>query len=223
MVRRKDDQMEARRGKRDVGEASWKNIYAMMNGGLKIKILLIAILIVIFICAVAFGVSVNFTASSRTTNFGLENIGELATQAGFFTNVQVIEDDVDVFGVHVPLTTSKYVFSYDGTVKAGINFEDVRYSVNELCKKVKITLPEIRIFSVDVDENSLEIYDERQSIFTPLSIEDVQASRIALEEEVRNQAIANDILKEAENNAKLLIQGFLSASFDPEVYTFEFE
>lgn len=161
-------------------------------------------------------------ATSRIIQLGLENIGQLTTQAGFFTNVQVLEDVQTLWGVNVPLTHSKYIFSYDGTVNAGIDFDKIDISANPVDKIITVTLPEAEIFSIEIDPESLEIYDESKSVFTPLTLEDVNNSLIAVRDEATEQCIENGILEKAQNNAKILIESFISKTYDLSVYTVEY-
>lgn len=157
--------------------------------------------------------------SSRIVDLRMENIGELSTQNAYFTNVQVISDSRELWGVTIPFTQSKYIFSYDGMVKAGINFKEITYSVNTTDKTISVNLPAAYITSVSVDESSLEIYDESRSIFTPLNLADFRESRLALETEAVNQAIGNGVLTDAISNAKILVQAFLLSDASLTDYT----
>lgn len=205
---------------RFVGKAFKKIIGFALHNPLTTGIVALAAVVVI---GGFFIVDSQFTASSRTTRFGLENIGELATQAGYFTNVQVLSDAQTLWGWQVPFTESKSIFSYDGVIKAGVDFEKISYQADEKNHVVTVKIPEVKILSVQVDENSIEIYDERQSIFTPFTVEDFGKSRIAMEEEIISQAKTNGLMEQAQNNAQMLLKGFLSAQFDPTVYEFKFE
>lgn len=160
---------------------------------------------------------------SDSKEFHLENIGELATQAGFFTDVQKIQDYKELFGKQVPLTQSQYIYSYDGVIKAGIDFAQVEVSVDDDSHCITVRMPEPEIFDVKVDEKSLKIYDEKSSIFTPLKLDDISKSRIQLEENVKEKAIENGILTSAKANAKMLLSGFMSAYYDMSEYAIVFE
>ena len=182
------------------------------------------VLVVLGLCVVLLGMSiVSVTVvTSRTVRLGLKDMGELATQAGYFTNVQVLEDSKQLFGHNVPLTKSKYIFSYDGIIKAGFDFQELEMQVNEITRTIHVTLPEAKILNCEIDENSLQIYDATQSIFTPLSITDINESMIELKETVKTDAVNNGSLENARENAKLLIRGFLAGCFDLQEYTVEF-
>ena len=161
-------------------------------------------------------------AKSNMTEFGMKDIGELATQSGYFTIVNVLDDSVKLWDWNVPLTSSRYIFSYDGVAKAGVDFAEIDYSVSESKHEIEISLPQARLLNVEIDENSLEIYDEHKNIFTPLSLEDVKQSRITMIDEIKERAVANGLLEQANANAKMLIRGFISGQYDLSLYTIKF-
>lgn len=164
----------------------------------------------------------NSKISGDTIKIGLKNIGELATQAGYFTNVQTIINSREILGVTIPFTQSKYIFSYNGIIKAGFNFSNVNVDKDDEHKKLIITLPEAYILSAQIDENTLKVYDESKNIFTPLKLEKINQSLVALKEEAKKSAIDNGILESARSNAEILIKGFLSSFLDKSQYSIEF-
>lgn len=160
---------------------------------------------------------------SRTVAFGLRDIGELVTQAGYFTTVQATTDARTLFGFDIPFTKSKYIYSYDGIVKAGLDFSQIEVAVNDEAKIATVKLPEIKVLDVTIDNDSLKIYDESQSIFTPLHIEDLNNAQIELKAKAKETALENDLIGQAAQNAKTIISGFLSGTLDLKDYTIEFE
>lgn len=185
--------------------------------------IVITLVFVFAVGSISFGIKSATSVSSKTTAFGLKDIGELATQAGYFSNVQVINDQRELWGWGIPFTQSKCIFSYDGRVKAGLDFSAIEISVDERKKVVHVMFPPVRILSTEVDEDSLFVYDESQSIFTPLTLDKVKDSRIKLVEEVQNTALENGLLEAASTNAETLLKGMLRGTYDPEKYTYEFE
>lgn len=182
-----------------------------------LSIVLILIVLIIFLKRGSVSIK------SRTVNFGLNDIGELATQAGYFTNVQVISSSKQLFGNDIPMTQNKYVFSYDGIIKTGIDFEAIEVNVDDTSHTIKVKLPEVKILSIEIDENSFEIYDERNNIFNPLVLKDINKSMIALKNETRDNAINKGIFKSTRSNSETLIKGFLAGSFDMKQYSIIFE
>lgn len=184
---------------------------------------LVVILISITIIAAMLIQTRKNQVESRNIAFGLKDMGELVTQAGYFTNVQSSTSTRQLFGMDIPFTTSRYIYSYDGVVKAGLDFAGIEVQVDDANRTVTVLLPEIEILDVNIDNDSLKIYDESQSIFTPLHISDVNEAQIELKEQVRQTAIDNGILEEAEKNARTIIGGFLSGTMDLKNYTIQFE
>ena len=184
-------------------------------------LLLVAVLLVIGLGVLGLR-TVGFIGSN-VTELGLRNIGELATQAGYFTSVQTIKQSRDILGITVPLTQSNYIFSYDGVIKAGFDFEQVKLNVNELTHVITVTLPEPQVLSVEVDENSFKLYNDGENIFTPLKMSSVNAAMGELKKTARETAIRNGLLDNAVTNAELLLKGFLAGSYDMSVYQVVFE
>ena len=82
------------------------------------------------------------TISGETIREGLNDIGELATEEYFFTRVETFDKSKNIKGIKIPFTESKFVYSYDGIVKAGIDFADVSVEKDDLKKIITITLPD---------------------------------------------------------------------------------
>ena len=189
------------------------------------KMFFIVIIILALLCAVLFSILfANQTGilSSHVTQFGLQSIGELATQAGFFTSVQVIENARDVFGVSIPFTAKKYVYSYDGIIKAGLDFQGIDISVDDIQKKIAVTIPETQVFSIEIDPDSFVLYHEGGSVFNALKMDEVNLAEKALKDAIRQRAIDNGLLDEAKSNAELVIRGFLSGTYNLQEYTVDF-
>ena len=192
------------------------------SGKIDRNLFLICLVIILICITIIAGMLVQTKKNkmeSRTVAFGLRDIGELVTQAGYFTNVQ----DQKLFGMSVPFTASQYIFSYDGVVKAGLDFSKIEVQIDDANKLATVKLPKIEIFDISIDNESLKIYDESQSIFTPLHITDLNDAQKQLKEEVRQTAIDNGILEGAARNAKVLISSFLSGTLELKNYTIEFE
>jgi len=187
---------------------------------------MITILVVVFFIvsgSVLLGVRTISDIKSRTVDFSLKNIGELATQSAYYTNVQVISKERNVFGFTVPLTQSNYIFSYNGVIKAGFDFNAIEIVTDETVKAITVVLPEPIIISNEMDESSLEIYDEMSSMFTPLKLGDINASQSTMKEEALPTAISNGIFESARVNVEILLRGLISSFFDLQVYSVTFK
>ena len=110
--------------------------------------ILTGILIVLIIVAGIIGLRKTIFSDSQTTKIGFEDIGELATQSAYCTQVNVTDSSRELFGAKIPFTQSKYIYSYDVVVKAGFDFEEIEWSKND--KTIEVKLPEAKIL---LDEN----------------------------------------------------------------------
>ncbi len=153
----------------------------------------------------------------------LRNVGELSTQVAYITTIAKLEDNASVLGVSLPGTTSKYIFSYDVTVKAGIDFSLISLSVDEAQKTVTIVLPETEIQSAELDADSLTEWDTVKNIFTPLGIDDVNATQSEMRQKAIDSAIEKGILENARGNAENLIRNILTGTYDEKEYTYIFD
>lgn len=188
-----------------------------------IKVILVVLFVIIALNIVTFGITSASIFKSKTVQFGLKDIGELATQAGYFTSVQSISGSRQILGVDIPLTQNKFVYSYDGVIKAGLDFGLIKVSVDDAAKTIKVNLPEIEILSTEIDEQSFEIFDQENNIFNPLKLGDMNISIIELKKEIREKAISNGLLINARTNAEMLIKGFLAGSNNFENFSVIFE
>lgn len=168
------------------------------------------IILFIIVCAIVIGIVVGYNkykiSESKTTKIGFENIGELATQAAYCTEVSVTEDGKKLFGMKIPFTQSKYIYSYDTVVKAGIDFGEVEWEVTG--KKIEIKIPEIKILSNEIDMDSFKVYHEDESIFNQITLTETNDSLKELTRKAEEDAVENGILENARSNAEIILTGF---------------
>ena len=149
----------------------------------------------------------------------LRSVQELTTVAYYFTNMGRFENQVDFYGWKVPFTTKSFIVSYDGVIKAGMNLEEVSVEVDEESKTVTVTLPESKILSHEIPEDSLEVFDESDNIFNRISIEDYAGFTKDQKDKMEQRAIDNGLLTSANEKARAAVTSFLSLLPEMEVYT----
>ena len=149
----------------------------------------------------------------------LRSVQELTTVAYYYTNMGRFENQVDFYGWKVPFTTKSFIVSYDGVIKAGMNLEEVSVEVDEESKTVTVTLPESKILSHEIPEDSLEVFDESDNIFNRISIEDYAGFTKDQKDKMEQRAIDNGLLTSANEKARAAVTSFLSLLPEMEVYT----
>ncbi|MBR3973560.1 MAG: DUF4230 domain-containing protein [Oscillospiraceae bacterium] len=153
-----------------------------------------------------------YDEASREVNIALieyeiANIGELATIEYLYTDAGKFEDPIEFFGhdIKLGLTTKSFIAKWDGIIKAGIDLEKVTVAVNEGKKEITIYLPNATILSHEIDENSIETFDEKDGLFNPLKVDDIRTFDAVTKNAMEKRAIESGILEKATDNAKDII------------------
>ena len=148
----------------------------------------------------------------------LTEIRELATVTYAYTNMAQFESSSDFYGVKVPFTTKSFILTYDGTIKAGVDLDGAAVDISGTT--VTVTLPEARILSHEIDEGSVEVFDEKTSIFTPFTVEDFTSFQADPKAAMEERALSRGLLEEARSKAVSSVKQLLAAAL-PDTYTVE--
>ena len=140
----------------------------------------------------------------------LSEIRELATVTYAYTNMAQFESSNDFYGVKIPFTTKS------GTVKAGVDLDGAEVSVSGTT--VTITLPEAEILSHEIDEDSMEVFDEKTSIFNPFTVEDFPSFQSDQKAAMEEKALSRGLLAEARAKAVSSVEQLFAAAL-PDTYT----
>ena len=136
----------------------------------------------------------------------LQTVQELVSVEYHYTNMGKFENQVDFYGWKVPFTTKRFLVSYDGLVKAGVDLSGATVEVDEVQKSVTITLPESRILSHEIPEDSIQVFDETRNIFNPITIEDYTGFTRDQKAEVEQRAIDEGLLTGASEKAREAVE-----------------
>lgn len=140
----------------------------------------------------------------------LQSISSLATLEYHYTNMGKFEKNADLNGWTIPLTKASFILAYDGKITAGISLEDLKIEVED--KKIIITLPEASVLSHEVDEESIEIYDESNNLFNPISISDYAAFSKQQKKIMETKAIEGGLLEQAQKKAGDVMKQLLNTA-----------
>ena len=184
-----------------------------------VALIILLMLVIALGSILLFGNGGKVLYSAKTIDFGLENIGELATQAGYYTNVNTIrKPDRTIAGIPVPGTSSKAIMTYQGVIRAGLDFDEIKMTVDHTKKQVVLDMPAVRILSNEIDLDSCEVYDEQNSIFNKIDISNFNQSLSDMKSKVEEQAQSNHILEAARINAETLIRTMFKSAAGTEGY-----
>ena len=136
----------------------------------------------------------------------LEDASDLTTQKMTYQGVvHYSEGDIPF------ITQKKYSMTYTAEIDAGVDLSKVK--VDKVGNdEFNIVLPEVEIQGVHVDPESVAFYDESHALFNWNTKEDgVKAVQLA-EEDAVNNADIEQLKKDAEENAKKVINDLLQDS-----------
>ena len=190
---------------------------------------IIAVIIIILLCAVLVytrkEAKSNYVSDEKITEIGFENIGELATQSVTTTTVRVETKDLKLFNVSIPLTQSKYIYTYNTTIKAGINFSDVKWQLgdtDDTSHNIYVDIPEVKTLSADIDLDSFKVLHEENNIFSPITLTEHNDSLIQLRENALSDAINSGLYDRALDKAKNILTSFISQVYPSNEYNIIF-
>ncbi|HAD23019.1 DUF4230 domain-containing protein [Kandleria vitulina] len=158
------------------------------------------------------------TITQKVTKIGFEDIGELATESAYVTTVSVTDKSRKIFDITIPLTESKMIYSYDSIIKAGYNFNDIKWNIDNEKKTIKVSFPKMIIISNDLDEKSLKVYHEDESIFTNVTMKESNEARIKMKQKALKNALANGFEARARKNAEVIIKSFFKQQYKDYKY-----
>ena len=144
----------------------------------------------------------------------LSQISELSSIAYHYTNMAQFENSGQISGIVIPFTTKRFILTYDGVIKAGVNLAKADLQVSG--SSVNVTLPDAEILSHELMEDSVEIFDERTSIFNPFHVDDFTTFQAEQKHTMEEKAVEQGLLTEAREKALEQVQMLLSAVLPEE-------
>lgn len=193
-----------------------------------------ALLVVVLILAAGFWVGTRGglihnakpIVSSTQLGASYKDIAELSVEEYVFTNVAKREDPGKIIaGWGIPFTGNNIMFTYDGTVKAGIkDASKIDVKVNDGSKKVTINSPKVEITESKIDPATITVYDQSMNPFNQIKVQEIMEFVAQEEDAARQKAIDSGLLDRAEKRSAELLESHtkaLLAGTDAADYTVE--
>lgn len=152
-------------------------------------------------------VEIEKVISSETIQEGLREMGVLITEEYYFTQVEDYSKTKTLFKFIT--TESGFVYSYDGVISAGVDFNEIVVKKYDNEKKISIVIPKSAIQYVDIDYDSFKKYEEKESAWNKLALEDYNISMMEFENAAKSRAIERGILMRADEGAQKIISNFV--------------
>lgn len=140
----------------------------------------------------------------------LDEMAELNTASYMSTSVLNKSDFKQILKKDVWFTKRTLIISYDSIVKAGIK-DLTQAEVTQKEDKVLVTLPEVEITGVEIDNDSFQKYDESDNAFNRITVDFVNDAQQELKEQICESAIEKGVLEVAEKNAEKILKELLES------------
>jgi len=189
----------------------WLTLLAIMKRILSTLLIIIlgaALLMMIFLLfkeKISSGVSQLVTNKSETSVHTIAKeilpIGEFASLAYHYTSVVKDVNTKDINGWNIPFTTRKYIFTYDGTMKLGIDGTQIAVEDGEKAESglpvIRVVLPPIKILTHEIADNSIEVFEQSQTIFNEINLQDAFRVTADRKREMEEKVMSDTIINEA--------------------------
>lgn len=148
--------------------------------------------------------------TSQQVSTQINALKELVTKEYLYTNADRYENQNQVkihkWDVNVPMTTKSFLLAYDGRIKAGVDLSKAQVDVDEEARTITITLPASEIVSHEIFEEDIRVFDEKDSIFNKITIENynefVSEQKLVMEQKAEERGLLTDADKEARSALK---------------------
>lgn len=141
-----------------------------------------------------------------------ENVKELATIKYYYTDVGSFENYNEVIGLRIPMTTKKFIVSYDGTLTIGVKLNKMQ--VDLVGNRIEVKLPKAEVLNHEMDENSTKFFDQKSSAFNPIKLNDFTEFLAVKKQSSINKIVTHTLLEEAREEAKKIIKQLMLVSPD---------
>lgn len=184
------------------------------------KLLTKALIFIILVLIALFALYVGWTKVSKPkvenkyliVNQQLSFCQELVTLKYRYSDIVSIKKSA-------AFSSSYSIVKYSGIIRAGIaDITYVDFNISPDGKTLRITLPDAEILGNEIV--SQEVFDEKQSIFVPITFQEVMDEIENSKKEALEEIIADGVLDDAKEYAKKIVKQIMLAAGFEEVLVY---
>lgn len=150
----------------------------------------------------------------------LSSLRELVTKEYIYTNAGRKEASKTwLWGWTLPFSDSSLLVTYDGTIKAGIDLNEVQIDVDEDNRTITVTVPASRITDNIIPQETINILEVKDGLFNRITFDDYNKFISEEKPGMEEKAIERGLLEEADREARAAIKAFLSLVPGMDSYT----
>lgn len=165
----------------------------------------------------------NVTLTAETLYEIIRPNAKLVSADYTYSNIATVSDYRDIKDIIIPLTTDKVVFTYTGTIYAGIDLNQVHFDVNNDSKTIYITLPQPKKIAHEINTDSYQFETVKDSIFTSIDPEEFtrEANAQKYEQELKAKE-EGTLATNANENAQAVLRNLLNQASVTQGYHYDF-
>lgn len=144
-----------------------------------------------------------------------------STEAGSYVTRRAAE----LFGqgVAVPSSRTNFLYCYEGTIRAGVDFSGVTVEKDDELKQITVRLPKAKIISSELAADSFRYLDDRTGVFNPIAVPSMEGISPILKENVEKRAVESGLLTRADEQARGMMRSLVEGVFGADGYTVSVE
>ncbi len=166
------------------------------------------------------------TLTVATLKDAMTGASELVTAKYYYTDIGSYENTKTFFqsDIPIPFSTDQTVYSFSGVIAAGIQLGSLDFEVNNEEKTIKVHFPQPEILSHELDEDSFESYEVKNSVFTTTKLKDFVGLQDGLKKKQEEKLSANeDFWDTARNNAESIVDDMIRKTADVDEYVIRYD
>lgn len=185
--------------------------------------------IIIVIIGVCLGIliSSNFIFSekapkdtSKVLN-AIEQVIEVGTTKYTYSNIITVTKDKSFKNIKIPFSEKSFIIKYNGVIKGGINFSDVKIVENDR-KSISLEIEKCSLIDHYIDDKNVYVYDIKNSIFNKVDINEVLEELSKNKKEYESKVIKEGFMDEVKNNTKKALEsGLKNLGYEEVKVTFK--
>lgn len=145
---------------------------------------------------------------------------ELVSASQNYNITDKFGDPVKFFDLFdIPFTKKTVWYRYVGTIKAGVDLSSAEFSQEGMTIKAKLDPPYIISNTPNMEKSG--VLEERNNIFNPIHVEDVDEFQKYCVEQSEKEVLEDGLMDEAKRYAEQDISGMFNAALG-DAYTVEF-
>ena len=141
----------------------------------------------------------------------LSSASELVTQKYVYTNAARREASKTwLWGWTLPFSNTSLLVTYDGEIKAGIDFSEIEVEVTEDTRTITVTLPSSKVLNNNIPQETIQVLEVRNNLFNEITFDDYNEFIGAEKPVMQEKAIEMGLLDDADREAAAMIKALLS-------------